>query len=106
MQFWAPAAGGAGVSLIMAYLNGNAIPDLLSARSLITKWVGTACGVCANIALGPEAPTIHMGACVAHNITHLACCEHPPLLAFTLIVSPCARFPWSLLYQRWYHCTA
>ena len=85
VQFWAPAAGGAGVSLIMAYLNGNAIPDLLSARSLITKWVGTVCGVCANIALGPEAPAIHMGACVAHNITHLACCE-PPLLHSSLVL--------------------
>jgi hypothetical protein len=85
VQFWAPAAGGAGVSLIMAYLNGNAIPDLLSVRSLLTKWVGTACGVCANIALGPEAPTIHMGACVAHNITHLACGE-------ATAAAPCPSF--------------
>ena len=37
-QFWAPAAAAAGVSLVMAYLNGVAIPDLLSLRTLIAKW--------------------------------------------------------------------
>ena len=36
-QFWAPAAAAAGVSLVMAYLNGVAIPDLLSLRTLIAK---------------------------------------------------------------------
>jgi hypothetical protein len=33
VQFVAPVANGAGVSLIMAYLNGNSIPDLLTFRS-------------------------------------------------------------------------
>lgn len=33
VQFIAPVANGAGVSLIMAYLNGNSIPDLLTFRS-------------------------------------------------------------------------
>ncbi|BDA43410.1 probable chloride channel protein D at N-terminal half [Coccomyxa sp. Obi] len=77
VQYWAPTASGAGVSLIMGYLNGNNIPDLLSFRSLCTKFVGTCCGVCANIALGPEAPMVHLGACVAHAVTHAACalCE-------------------------------
>jgi len=40
VQFWAPQASGAGVSLIMAYLNGNAIPDLLSLRALVAKFSG------------------------------------------------------------------
>ncbi|KAK9844167.1 hypothetical protein WJX81_006719 [Elliptochloris bilobata] len=77
VQFWAPQASGAGVSLIMAYLNGNAIPDLLSLRALMAKFSGTLCGVTANVALGPEAPMIHLGACVAHVVTHAACmlCE-------------------------------
>ena len=47
VQFWAPQASGAGVSLIMAYLNGNAIPDLLSLRALIAKFSGTPHGTCA-----------------------------------------------------------
>ena len=55
-------------------------------RTLLVKFVGTCCGVCANISLGPEAPTVHIGACVANNVTHLACggslatkvvCMHP-----------------------------
>ena len=40
-QFWAPAAAAAGVSLVMAYLNGVAIPDLLSLQTLIAKWAST-----------------------------------------------------------------
>lgn len=57
-QFWAPAAAAAGVSLVMAYLNGVAIPNLLSVQTLIAKWVGTCCSVGANLALGPEAPMV------------------------------------------------
>ena len=33
VQYCAQFANGAGISLIMAYLNGNSIPDLLSFRS-------------------------------------------------------------------------
>ena len=58
VQYWAPAAAAAGVSLVMAYLNGVAIPDLLSLHTLIAKWVGTCCSVGANLALGPEAPMV------------------------------------------------
>ncbi len=188
VQFWAPQASGAGVSLIMAYLNGNAIPDLLSLRALVAKFSGgpplqqaapvpeqmltvrlvggikgsetvylgvrclldaslrlvcllfgliilltaesaplqahtyknkigvekaknnclrdmgaldkrrtclrmlphnadqgdaahnapgTLCGVTANVALGPEAPMVHLGGCVAHVVTHAACSARP-----------------------------
>lgn len=73
VQFWAPAASGAGVSLIIAYLNGCAVPRLLNYRNLITKWVGTILGVSSNLALGPEAPMVHLGASVAHCYTHAAC---------------------------------
>ena len=47
-------------------------------RTLLVKFVGTCCGVCANVSLGPEAPTVHIGACVADNITHLACGRRLP----------------------------
>ena len=73
VQFWAPASSGAGVSLIIAYLNGCAVPRLLNYRNLITKWVGTILGVSSNLALGPEAPMVHLGASVAHCYTHAAC---------------------------------
>lgn len=63
------------MSLVIAYLNGCAVPKLLSYENLITKWVGTILGVSANLALGPEAPMVHLGACVAHCYTHVACRE-------------------------------
>ena len=37
------------------------------------RWVGTCCSVGANLALGPEAPMVHLGACAAHVATHAAC---------------------------------
>lgn len=60
---------------MIAYLNGNAIPDLLSARSMVVKWAGTICSVSANLTVGPEAPMVHMGACMAHVIAHTLCGE-------------------------------
>ncbi|KAK9816286.1 hypothetical protein WJX74_004763 [Apatococcus lobatus] len=71
VQFYAPAAAGGGVSLVMAYLNGNDVPDLLRGRTLIVKWLGTMCGVTAGLAVGPEAPMVHMGACVASLLAFL-----------------------------------
>lgn len=76
VQLYAPAAAGSGVSLVMAYLNGNAVPDLLTFRTLLAKWIGTMCACTANLTLGLEAPMVHLGACVAHCITHATCCEH------------------------------
>ncbi len=57
----------------MAYLNGSAIPDLLSGRTLIVKYLGTLAGITSNVAMGPEAPMVHLGASVAHVVTHAVC---------------------------------
>ncbi|KAK9822032.1 hypothetical protein WJX74_002007 [Apatococcus lobatus] len=67
-----------GVSLVMAYLNGNDVPDLLRGRTLIVKWLGTMCGVTAGLAVGPEAPMVHMGACVASLLAFLDFGGPPP----------------------------
>ncbi len=40
---------------------------------MMFRWVGTCCSVSANLALGPEAPMVHLGACAAHVATHAAC---------------------------------
>ena len=45
---------------MQAYLNGVAIPELLSLRTLIAKLVGTCCSVAANMTLGPEAPMVRI----------------------------------------------
>lgn len=54
VQYWAPASAGAGVTLVMAYLNGNHIPNLLRFSTLITKFVGTVFAVSSGLPMGPE----------------------------------------------------
>jgi chloride channel 7 len=73
VTFWAPKAAGAGVTLVMAYLNGTHIPDLLRFRTLLTKSIGAALGVPSGLAIGPEGPMVHIGACVASNLTYANC---------------------------------
>ncbi|XP_057850377.1 uncharacterized protein LOC131060938 isoform X2 [Cryptomeria japonica] len=67
--YWAPAAAGGGVTLVMAYLNGNDIPDLLRFRTLITKIVGTICTITSSLPLGQEGPMVHIGAAIASTLT-------------------------------------
>ena len=42
----------------MAYLNGNAVPRLLEAKTLAVKWVGTGLSVASGVTLGLEAPLL------------------------------------------------
>jgi hypothetical protein len=77
VQYWAPQSAGAGVILVMAYLNGNHVPNLLRLRTLVTKFVGTVCAVASGLPFGPEGPMVHMGACVASVITYAQCSESP-----------------------------
>jgi hypothetical protein len=73
VQYWAPQAAGAGVTLVMAYLNGNHVPNLLRGRTLVAKFVGTVCSVSAGLPMGPEGPMVHIGACVGSLITYAQC---------------------------------
>mmetsp|Transcript_3538 Transcript_3538/g.8428 ORF Transcript_3538/g.8428 Transcript_3538/m.8428 type:complete len:352 (+) Transcript_3538:255-1310(+) len=75
VQLWCPSAAGAGVAPVMAYLNGSFIPNLLNFKTLFTKFVGTICGCAANLAVGPEGPMVHMGACIAACISQADCSE-------------------------------
>jgi len=75
VQYWAPQAAGAGVTLVMAYLNGNHVPNLLRGRTLAAKFVGTVCSVSAGLPMGPEGPMVHIGACVGSLITYAQCGE-------------------------------
>ncbi|CAD7703892.1 unnamed protein product [Ostreobium quekettii] len=77
VQFWAPEAAGAGVSLVMAYLNGSHVPNLFRLPTLITKFVGTICALSANLFLGPEGPMVHIGAAITSAMTYpMSCCKH------------------------------
>ncbi|GFR49429.1 hypothetical protein Agub_g11486 [Astrephomene gubernaculifera] len=73
VQYWAPASAGGGVTLVMAYLNGNHVPNLLRFSTLISKFVGTVCAVSSGLPMGPEGPMVHIGACVASVITYMEC---------------------------------
>lgn len=66
---------------MMAYLNGNHVPNLLRFSTLVTKFVGTICAVSAGLPMGPEGPMVHIGACLASVITYMECSE--------FLVRPC-----------------
>jgi chloride channel 7 len=68
VQLLAPGAAGAGVALVIAVLNGNNIAGLFTPRVYVVKMFGTITSRMAGLALGPEAPMIHLGACVASLI--------------------------------------
>jgi chloride channel 7 len=88
VTLWAPAAAGTGVTLVMAYLNGNNIPHILSFKTLVTKIIGCALSVASGLAIGPEGPMVHIGACIASNITY----AHANLLGSDW--SSCWFWPW------------
>jgi len=75
VQFWTPQAVGAGVSLVMAYLNGNHIPNLLHYHVMITKLIGTICACASGLPLGPEGPMVQIGACLGSTLTYCGCCD-------------------------------
>ena len=64
------------MTLVMAYLNGNHVPNLLRLRTLITKFIGTVCSVSAGLPMGPEGPMVHIGACAASVITYAQCSKY------------------------------
>ena len=65
----APPRSGPGVVPVMIYLNGTYLPQLLSSRTLIVKVVGCALSCASGIAVGPEGPLVHIGACAASVLT-------------------------------------
>jgi chloride channel 7 len=75
VQFWTPQAVGAGVSLVMAYLNGNHIPYLLHYHVMLTKLFGTICACASGLPLGPEGPMVQIGASLGSTLTYCGCCE-------------------------------
>ena len=89
VQFWAPTAAGGGVSLVMAFLNGTDVPDLLRVQTLITKFVGSIFSCAANLTVGTEGPLVHMGACIASVIAFWECGETLMCAYISLVVAFC-----------------
>ena len=59
-----PTAAGAGVSYVVAELNGVSSPTAISLKSGIVKTIGTIFSVSSGIAVGPEGPLVHVGSII------------------------------------------
>jgi hypothetical protein len=57
------------VTFVMAYLNGNDIPDFFRPSTLFTKIFGTICTVSSGLPIGQEGPLVHIGAAIASSLT-------------------------------------
>ncbi|EDQ92175.1 uncharacterized protein MONBRDRAFT_31290 [Monosiga brevicollis MX1] len=65
---WAPAAISSGMPEIISYLNGAKPSDLLSPSTMLSKAIGLVFAVSSGLAIGPEGPTIHLGAMIGPRL--------------------------------------
>ena len=66
-----PIARGGGIAEIKAFLNGVNIPQLFQLRTLFIKLIAVICAVGGGLCVGQEGPMIHIGACVAWNMSQM-----------------------------------
>ncbi len=66
---FAPAAAGAGVPDVIAFLNGLKMPKTVRMKTLIVKLVGVGCALGGGLVAGMEGPMLHAGAVVAAGIS-------------------------------------
>jgi H+/Cl- antiporter ClcA len=69
--YLAPAAAGSGVAEAMGYLNGVALPDFISMKTLLVKFFSLGFAVSGGICGGKEGPLVHMGAIVGAATAYL-----------------------------------
>jgi chloride channel 7 len=65
----APAAAGAGVAEVMAYLNGCHMPRIWDVRTFGVKFLSALTAVASGLPVGPEGPMIHMGASIGAGLS-------------------------------------
>lgn len=71
VQNVAPGAASAGVTVVMAFLNGNYIKALYSVKTVVVKAIGTVVGTTVGYSLGPEGPLVYLGASTAAMLTRI-----------------------------------
>jgi hypothetical protein len=69
VSMWAPAAIGSGLPGLKAFLNGCHKSEILRARTLCAKIVGTTLVITTGLPIGREGPMVHIGAALAACIS-------------------------------------
>eukprot|EP00118_Oscarella_pearsei_P005343 m.24520 g.24520 ORF g.24520 m.24520 type:complete len:776 (+) comp28632_c0_seq2:64-2391(+) len=62
LVLWEPASGGSGIPDVIGFLNGTAAERLMDWTTFLAKLLGVICAVSSGLFVGPEGPTIHIGA--------------------------------------------
>ncbi|XP_062499246.1 chloride channel protein D-like [Corticium candelabrum] len=62
LVLWEPASGGSGIPEVIGFLNGVSAERLMDLSTFIAKLLGVMCAVSSGLFVGPEGPTIHIGA--------------------------------------------
>jgi chloride channel 7 len=62
LVLWEPASGGSGIPEVIGFLNGVSAERLMDLSTFIAKMLGVMCAVSSGLFVGPEGPTIHIGA--------------------------------------------
>jgi len=67
----APATMGSEVAEAMGLLNGVNVPDYISLKVFIVKFLGVAFAVSGGLCAGKEGPLVHMGSIVGYSVPYL-----------------------------------
>eukprot|EP00854_Cymbomonas_tetramitiformis_P029004 gene29004-36045_t len=66
-----PTARSSGIPGILALLNGTEMSKVVAFKSLVATSIGTVFSVASGLAVGPEGPLIHIGACIGRQALRL-----------------------------------
>ena len=69
--YFAPAARGSGVAEAIGFLNGVAIPDYISLKTLVVKFLGLCFAVAGGVCGGKEGPLVHIGSLIGYSSAYI-----------------------------------
>ena len=71
LVIWEPVSGSSSMPEILCLLNGARVDRILSVSTFVCKALGLLLAVSSGLVLGPEGPTIYLGAVTAYHLTAL-----------------------------------
>ena len=69
--YFAPAAKGSGVAEAIGFLNGVALTDYISLKTLLVKFLGLCFAVAGGVAGGKEGPLVHIGSIIGYSSAYI-----------------------------------